>query len=551
MPFNKLNELNKIIDEKDEEIKRLSQALEEEKIKLQQEIQSIHDYYDNIIALMPGHVYWLDKNNVFLGCNDLQAKDACLGSRKEIVGKTNFDMPWKDQAEELNRINKLVMETGTPNSVEEYAVMANGMSIYLSQKVPLYNKQNEIIGVLGLSMDITERKKMEVALRKAKENAEIANQAKTEFIANISHDFHTPLSGIVGMSKLLEEKALTPENKQYARWINESGEQLLELLKSVLEIVSADNIRENDTQFELFDLRKNIQDIANLMQPSLQIRNNQFEIQIDESMPEFVITDGVKLRKALLNLLDNAIQYTERGIITLKIDVLGIENNYVQLKFNIIDTGTGVPIELQPKIFDHYARPSTEKGKHGGYGVGLHIAQKYVGLLGGEIDLISEVGKGSTFFFTLNMKIKTEDDYAVDLSKWEKGALSKQPLILLVEDNIIELRLIESVIEKAGYPYYSAIDGEHALELIESNDFDLIITDTNLQGIINKNLALCIRDWEKLKGKSPIPIIGLTLNDPSEVENDYMLWGINRVLHKPVDLKTIQSAVNELLKHGD
>ncbi len=558
MDFEKINELQKIIDEKNDEIYRLTARMEEEKQKFKNELQSIHDYYEGIIALMPGHVYWLDRNNIFLGCNDLQAKNAQLSSRKDIVGKTNFDMPWKDQAEELNKVNNLVMETGIPHTAEEYAVMANGMAIYISQKVPLRNKNNEIIGVLGISLDITERKKMEVALRRAKENAEVANQAKTEFIANMSHDIHTPLSGIVGMSKLLEKQVQDPEQKQYARWINESGEQLLELLKGVLDLISVDNISESDVQDESFDLRKNIQDISQLVQPTVQMKKIQLHIEIDEAVPQRVITDGTKLHRVFLNLLGNAIKFTDKGSITIKVRVLANENDYVQLRFSIIDTGIGIPDELQVRIFDRFFRADPSyKGTHSGCGVGLHIAQKYVGLLGGEISLNSELGNGSTFYFTLTMKVaRDEDDIARSITTTEIPVVAVNqkeatvPLILLVEDNMNALRLIETVVEKAGYEYYSAVDGEHALELIKTNDFDLIVTDVDLPGISGKTLTPCIREWEKEMHKKPLPIVGLTAQEVNEVQDSCLQSGMNQVLRKPVHLKALQNAVNQLVLWG-
>ncbi|HHF7346963.1 TPA: ATP-binding protein [Legionella feeleii] len=558
MDFEKIKELQKIIDEKNDEIHRLTARMEEEKQKFKNELQSIHDYYEGIIALMPGHVYWLDRNNVFLGCNDLQAKNAQLSSRKDIVGKTNFDMPWKDQAEELNKLNNLVMETGIPHTAEEYAVMANGMAIYISQKVPLRNKNNEIIGVLGISLDITERKKMEVALRRAKENAEVANQAKTEFIANMSHDIHTPLSGIVGMSKLLERQVQDPEQKQYARWINESGEQLLELLKGVLDLISVDNISESDVQDESFDLRKNIQDISQLVQPTVQMKKIQLHIEIDEAVPQRIITDGTKLHRVFLNLLGNAIKFTDKGSITVKVRVLADENDYVQLRFSIIDTGIGIPDELQVRIFDRFFRADPSyKGKHSGCGVGLHIAQKYVGLLGGEISLNSELGKGSTFYFTLTMKVpRDEDEIARIIPTTEIPVVAVNqkeatvPLILLVEDNMNALRLIETVVEKAGYQYYSAVDGEHALELIKTNDFDLIITDVDLPGMSGKTLTPCIREWEKEMHKKPLPIVGLTAQEVNEVQDSCLQSGMNQVLRKPVHLKALQNAVNQLVLSG-
>ncbi|PWY54282.1 hybrid sensor histidine kinase/response regulator [Legionella qingyii] len=550
MDSEKIKELHEIINRKNEEIRQLTLSLDEEKLNYKNELHAVRDYYENIIALMPGHVYWLDKNNVFLGCNDRQAKSARLQSRKEIVGKTNYDMPWKDQAEELNKINTLVMETGIPHTVEEYAVMTNGMGIYYSQKVPLHNQNNEIIGVLGISLDITEHKKMEVALRRAKENAEVANKAKTEFIENMSHDIHTPLSGIVGMSRLLEEKAEDPERKQFARWIHESGEQLLDLLNGVMEIVAADNLRDSDVHEELFELRKNVKDIAHLVQPTLEMKKIQLNIEIDDTAPNTFITDGTKLHRVLLNLVGNAIRFTDKGIVTIKVETLSHENSYAQLRFSVIDTGIGIPPELKDKIFDRFFRATPAyKSQHGGYGVGLHVAQKYLSLLGGEINLESEVGKGSTFYFTLTMKIGYNEDNTLTYNETKilnKETVSHTPLILLVEDNIISLHMIENVVEQGGYQYYSAIDGEHALELLETNDFDLIITDIDISGIADKNLIQCIRDMEKRAGKTPLPIIGLTTNTSGETENNPMRSEMNKILTKPIHLKKLQEVVNGL-----
>ncbi|KTD01837.1 ATP-binding protein [Fluoribacter gormanii] len=549
MDSEKIKELHEIINQKNEKIRQLTLSLEDEKLKFKNELQAAHDYYENIIALMPGHVYWLDKNNVFLGCNDLQAKSAHLQSRKEIVGKTNYDMPWKDQAEILNKLNKLVMETGIPHTAEEYAVKAEGMGIYHSQKVPLRNQRDEIIGVLGISLDITEHKKMEAALRRAKENAEVANQAKTEFIENMSHDIHTPLSGIVGMSRLLEEKAEDPERKQYARWIHESGEQLLDLLNGVMEIVAADNLRENDVHEELFELRKNIKDIAYLVQPTLEMKKIKLNIEIDDTAPNSFITDGTKLHRVLLNLVGNAIRFTDKGIVTIKVETLSHENSYAQLRFSVIDTGIGIPPELKGKIFDRFFRATPSyKRQHGGYGVGLHVAQKYLSLLGGEINLESEVGKGSTFYFTLTMKIGYNENHTLaynETNAVKKETGSHAPLILLVEDNIISLHMIENVVEQAGYQFYSAIDGEHALELLETNDFDLIITDIGIAGISDKNLVQCVRDMEKQAQKTPVPIIGLTTNT-SAAKNNSMRSEMNKILTKPIHLKMLQEVVDGL-----
>lgn len=552
MNFEEEEELQKIIAEKDKEIARLTASLEQEKLK----IKETQDYYESILAVMPGHVYWLDKNNVFLGCNDLQAANAKLQSRKEIVGKTNFDLPWKDQAEELNRLNKIVMDSGMPHTAEEYAVMANGLAIYFSQKTPLRDKNNKIIGVLGVSIDITERKKMEVALRRAKEAAEVASHAKTEFIANMSHDIHTPLTGIVGLSKLLKAKLHSPEEKQYAQLISDSGKQLLELLNRVLQVVSDDHLKETDVNEEIVDLRQLIQDIIHLMLPAVKIKNLNLVFDIDNPVPQKLITDGQKLHRVLLNLLDNAIKFTEKGTISLKIKVEVDNKEYVQLQFNVQDTGIGIADELQTQIFDRFFRIDTscakEQSELGGHGIGLHIAQNYVLLLGGDLKLESELGKGSIFYFSLPMKVVEfssnaelqNADYAKDAAASLKGGPS--PFVLLIESNIVALRFLEGLCAQTGCRFLSAADGEQALQLIKEKAFDLIITDVELPGISADELTRSIREWEQAFDKKAIPIVGLTTHTLDESEGP-LPSGMNKIISKPVDLVVMQKLLREFV----
>lgn len=215
-------------------------------------------------------------------------------------------MPWKDQAIEIDALNRQVMKTGNALSIEESTVLNNELRTFLSQKIALKNRKNQIIGVLGLST-----KKLQSELLLAKEQAEAANQAKSDFIANMSHDIRTPLSGIVGMSKLLEEAALSDQERQYARWVNESANQLLELLNGVLDVISADHVKESELHEETFDLYKTIQSIGQLELPALQAKQIKFKVDIEENVPRYIISDKTKFHRILLNLLGNAIKFTE------------------------------------------------------------------------------------------------------------------------------------------------------------------------------------------------------------------------------------------------
>ena len=173
--------------------------LEMKNKKLLHAIQETKDFYENMIALMPGHIYWLDKNGVYLGCNDQQAKNAKLDSREKIVGKTNQDMIWKDQAKQLDAQNENVMRTGKIQISEEYAVMADGPGYYLSQKVPLRNKAGKITGVLGVSLNITELKKTRDAL-------EAAHRSKSEFLSTVSHEIRDPIGAAISLQDMLKEQ---------------------------------------------------------------------------------------------------------------------------------------------------------------------------------------------------------------------------------------------------------------------------------------------------------------------------------------------------------
>ncbi len=405
--------------------------------------------------------------------------------------------------------------------------------------------------MLSVSFDITEQKKMEAALRRAKEAAEVANHAKTEFIANMSHDIHTPLSGIVGLSQLLEGRCKNKEEKQYASWINESGKQLLELLKSVLDIVSDEHISTTEVNKEAVDLRQCIRGLAHLVFPTAKMKALELHVAIEDAVPQQVITDVTKLHRVLLNLLSNAIKFTEKGSVTIKIETIVDDKDYVQLQFSVIDTGIGIPDEMQNKVFERFFRVNpSRKGTLGGYGVGLHVAQNYVGLLGGEIKLESKLGEGSTFSFILPLKVFHAVDSSKEIEKTNhlRPITSEDsPYILLVEANSVALRFIESLVMQAGCRFASAADVSHALKLIKSNDFDLIFTEIELPAGSGNQLARDIRKWEQETHRKPVPVIGLTTTPLNEMRESSIDAGMNEIINKPVQLQTIQEIINKFI----
>lgn len=523
-----------------------------------------------VAPVLPAPIYWEDINSVLLGGNEavFSATGAMLA--EAYVGKSLFELYPPDMAEHIKRHNEEVMRTGKILSQEEAIrdIATGELKYFTAIKAPLRDDDGNIIGIVGTSIEITEQKKLLEEVKLAKENAEEANQAKTEFIANMSHDIRTPLSGIIGMSRFLEEKTNSPEEKQYARWVNESGEQLLKLLNGVLDIVSAAHVSEHDVLAECFDLRQSIDDIAQLEKPSIHAKKLEFKVDIDEHIPQFIVSDRFKLNRILLNLVGNAIKFTSQGTIVLSIKQIAKYQNMVELKFSVSDTGPGIPTSLQSKVFEQFYRvvPSY-KNDHQGHGVGLHIVEKYVSLLGGKIQLESVEGKGTLFYFIIPLTIGEETNSCVksvttttsakinDIPKslTNNPVKSSPPLskhdsrvsLLLVEDNEIALRMIEMLAEKIGCRYTSVTNGEDALELIKLGKFDLLITDIGLPGISGNELTRQIRIWEKELNHPYLPIIGLTAHGLVEAENESIQAGMNQVLSKPIKLPVLQAVLSQ------
>lgn len=535
---------------------------------------TLNPQLEKISACIPGNFYWKNTHEQYLGCNDTLLKTLGLKSMAEIIGKTDWDL-WPDEAEKLRENDQRVIQTGETLFLEEKVTMANHEDRYFTViKTPLLDEDENIIGILGNSLDITELKNTQKELQIAKDKAESADHAKTEFIANMSHDIRTPLSGVVGMSQLLIDTIQNSQQKEYAEWLHESGEQLLGLLNGILDIISADQIDESVLHEEFFDIRQCIMSIIELERPTTHMKGLDLRIGIDSSIPKYIKTDRTKLHRILLNLLGNAIKFTDKGYVSIEAKLIKIYNSEATIRFSVVDSGIGIAKDQQDKVFDRFHRAvSSYKGVYAGHGVGLHIAQTYAALLGGTITLESELGVGTHFNVDLVLesseKVDVESNASapettnsnapkfptlpvqVTASIHENPAPISQidpnaPLLLLVEDNHIALKVAESVAASAGCRVKSAVDGEQALELAKTMPFNLIISDIGLPGISGYEFTHSLREWERVNNKTPVPIIGLTAHAEASAKEQARKSGMNDVFSKPINLSLMQ---NLLTKH--
>ncbi len=551
-------------------IKDFNQYLWDEKEKLA-------IYLNNIVENVPASIYWKDVNSVILGGSKLHTELTGYSDSKAVVGKTDYDFAWRGQAERIIENDRFVMKNKQMISFEERAKLPDdGIHIFLTQKSPLKGRLGEIIGVLGVSIDITELKNTQEKLRKAKLAAEAANDAKTEFLANMSHDIRTPLTGIIGLSQLLAYRLVLTEDKEDLHLMHQASERLLNLLNDVLDVASLENVDEAEIKLESFSLLDLSQALKGLLSPAAKVKGLSLRVNVDISTSESILSDRIKLERILLNLANNAIKFTKKGEVSLSIKELALlpqRSDGIQVEFTVSDTGIGIPADKLTYIFDHFFRiaPSFEEQDQG-YGVGLYIVKKFVNLLGGKIEVKSEVGVGTKFSFRLFMALaksnktkkfknkdsepfiflKTKDDQAVameeDLMRRSERTsfellnekLPAKKNILLIEDDQLVIKFSKELLAQAGYRVTVVSSAKEALNLAKNHTFDLIITDLGLPGISGCELAVLYRYWERVAHKPRVPIIVLTAHGQGKFKEECLAAGINEIWLKPLTIEKIK-----------
>lgn len=519
----------------------------DDNIPVEMYLYEMQHFLTNLLNRIPCYVYWKNKKLEYIGCNDLVVKFFQLNSAKEIVGKTDFDLfSNKKLAESYRKTDIKIFKSGKPViNLAQDLVNVNGEVFYtLVSKVPILNKQKSIVGILGITVDITKEKQAETA--------------KTEFIANMSHDIRTPLTGVIGLSRILERDIVDPVQKQDAHLLAESGSQLLHMLNEILEDISIGGSSSSDVNSTSFDLYEAINTLIKLEAPTIATHNLKLTHFIAPDVPRYIISDKHKITHSLLNLLGNSIKFTKTGKIVIEVNVLGKTDKDVHLQFGVIDTGIGIPKALQDKIFDRFFKIDTSfKGVYSGYGLGLHIVKSYVNLLGGHITIASKEGSGTAIYFDLHCNIDNQSEILLQEKK-SKGAAYKTSFIfqntghvLLIEDNLIALKILEDLSAKLGLLYASATDGQQAYQLAINGSFDLIITDLGLPLLSGQEFTKNFRKFEKKQSKKHVPIVGLTAHANDEIKKECKSLGMNAVFNKPITQESLRKIIEDYIFKKD
>ena len=506
---------------------------------------------EEIIAIMPGHVYWKDRNCVLQGCNDLQAQDSGLSSRKMIVGKTAYDLLLQDQSEEekqqqaaiTNSFDEEVMKCDRTMTFEEHVVLEDkSIATFLSKKTPLHDEYGNVAGLVGISFDITDRKKSEEYLKIAKEQAEAANRSKIEFLENMRHDIRTPLTGIIGFAQLIQKEASNPLVKEYADNLVMATTALLDFQNEILDAIKVSQ-GEIPVLQQKFSLKTICQRVIDLVRPKAILKKLPLYFHLDATLPEFFYGDSKRLFRILLELMTNALKFTATGHIHLKLNCAEKNVDLIMLRCEVIDTGIGIPNNKKEDIFIRFHRlsPSSD-GVYEGTGLGLSTVKQFVTDLEGKITIDSAINQGTTFVCFIPLRIATNT--AEDNCEAEEIAIRFENLrVLLVEDHTMTATVTKLMLLELECEVDIASDAKSALLNTDKNKYDLILMDLGLPDCNGFALTRKIRN-QLNKINHYAKIIALTAHKEEDSEKLCLNCGMDAIFQKPLLKSTAINLLN-------
>ena len=411
--------------------------------------------------------------------------------------------------------------------------------------VELRDPTGRISGYIGTIMDISGRKQLEESLARARDQALETSRLKSEFLASMSHEIRTPMNGVIGMSSLLMDTELTPEQREMGEAIRSSGESLLTIINDILDFskIEAGKMRVEPVEFDLPGLVEGVVVLLGLRAREKQLRLTS---KIDPQLNCLLRGDAGRIRQVLTNLVGNALKFTETGGVEVVARVTDLRAGELIVRCEVKDTGIGVASEAQRRIFEPFmqADGSTTR-RFGGTGLGLAISHQLVALLGGSMGFESQEGRGSTFWFELSFSRMEARPGGVDLPDPDipRPVVGRGRRVLIVEDNLVNQRVAQRSLEKLGYVVEIAGSGPSALQLLAKIRCDAVLMDCQMPGMDGYSTTQCIRSGTVPGLDRGIPVIALTAYAMPADREKCLAAGMNDYLAKPLHLDQLEDAL--------
>jgi PAS domain S-box-containing protein len=581
--FDRFNEMLNQIQQREGALQRARDELEvrvgertrelqreiEERKQAEQALEERTNYLNSLFENSPVAVLAADSNRCVQMCN--LAFERLFGFHpSEILGRRIDDLlvpvDLREHARTISRENT----QGKPVHAFTQRRRKDGslMDVEL-HTVPIIASER-LVCILSLYQDITERRQTEEALRRAKEAAEATSRMKSEFLANISHEIRTPMNGIMGMTELALETDLTSEQREYLTMAKTSANSLLTLLNDILDFSKIEAGKLDIKGIE-FPLRQSLNEILAGLSISAQEKGLQLTWAVHAGVPDHLAGDPGRLRQVLVNLVGNAVKFTERGQVVLDVEKEAEEENYIDLHFRVRDTGAGIPREKQQMIFDAFTQAdSSTTRKHGGTGLGLAIASRLVELMRGKMWVESEPGRGSAFHFTVRFGVvgsqtastqeitgALEDRHANSTHKVgaDHSSVVKEQVAsreggkimraLLAGTGATSRAMAVRLLEERGYSVVVTENSREALETLDTERVDLALMDVMMPGVDGLEAIRTIRGKEVEEGKH-LPIIALTGHAAKAERERCIKAGADDYLAEPISASELMGILSRI-----
>ena len=566
------------VEQLQEKVRQLETELQQSKEDLQRcveysaqvvkKLKKSREEFVTIFDSVPAMIWYRNPEGKILRVNQCAA-DSVGSPLRELIGKNYYEL-FPDGAERSRQQDMEVIQTGQPirHQLRRFKAFDGSIHWALVDRIPLRNKKfGTISGVMVFAQNITDRKKAEDRLVRAKQEIEIANkqlkaiaerakesadrahrsnQAKSEILATSSHDLRTPMNAIIGFADLLMRTELDDEQTDYANTIHRSASGLLALINDILEFSKLEAGKMN-IDIASCNLPTLIEDIRTMIEPGARSKGLEFRVQTDPRLPETIFTDSLRLKQCLVNLIGNAVKFTDTGHVALYA-AMEEQGGQPRIRFDVEDTGIGISEQRQEAIFKSYSQEEVSTArKYGGTGLGLTITKQLTELLGGSISLASRQGEGSTFSIVLPLLTQIEDA-ACKLQKFgprnrkEDTRQQYKGRILLAEDNIPSRLMINFLLRRTGLDVKSCSNRRELLEKLDKFEFDLILLNLSIED--NQGISIV----RQLRGQNiDIPIIVVDEHDEIQ-RQEAVEAGCSEYLTKPLSRRRIYEAISDVLE---